>query len=168
MLDDPAFVSDSPSPAGDIDALSFLAMCIDRYGYFSRFYASTWTMARQDVELLDKWLTDGSLGEINFFSGESLPQRDTVVYATLLEVLKRHKGRLRTFRNHCKVTLLGCPVRNVWITICSSANFSTNPRTEQTVLSVGKELFDFYAEWFENLFEKPDSGKYDQRTLFRS
>jgi hypothetical protein len=35
-----------------------------------------------------------------------------------------------------------------------SANFTTNPRTEQTVITRSKSLHDFYIEWFEELLKK--------------
>jgi hypothetical protein len=44
--------------AGDIDAVSYLTMLIEKCGPFDEFYGSTWTMSRQDCELLDRYLSD--------------------------------------------------------------------------------------------------------------
>jgi hypothetical protein len=34
-----------------------------------------------------------------------------------------------------------------------SANFTTNPRSEQTTITGSKQLFDFYKKWFEDLIK---------------
>lgn len=36
-------------------------------------------------------------------------------------------------------------------TIESSANVNTNPRTEQTVLTIDAGLADFYFDWFDKI-----------------
>jgi hypothetical protein len=137
--------------AGDVDAVSFLTLLIERYGPFDEFYGSTWTMSRQDCELLDKYITDGLIRNISFFTGEYFAKRETSVYATLLQVIEKHKGRLRMFKNHCKLLLVQNTERQFWAVAEGSANFTTNPRTEQTTVTPSRELYDFYKKWFEEL-----------------
>lgn len=136
--------------SGDIDAMSYLTMIIERHGPIAELYASTWTMSRQDVELLDHYLQDALIRNITFFTGEYFASRETSVYASLVEVIARHGGRLKLFKNHCK--LLCCrTAKDRFFTVEGSANFTTNPRSEQTTLTPGRELFDFYQTWFEKL-----------------
>jgi hypothetical protein len=137
--------------AGDVDAVSFLTMLIERHGPFDDFYGSTWTMSRQDCELLDRYLSDGLIKKITFFTGEYFAKRETSVYATLLKVVDRHGGRMRMFKNHCKLLLVENQATQFWAVAEGSANFTTNPRTEQTTITPSRELYDFYKGWFEEL-----------------
>jgi hypothetical protein len=138
--------------SGDIDAVSFLTLAIERYGPLEELYASTWTMSRQDCELLDRYLRDGLIRKITFFVGEYFAKRETSVYASIIEVIERHAGRIKLFRNHCKLLVMRT-VAGLHITIEGSANFTTNPRTEQTVITPSRELFFFYRTWFEDLLK---------------
>lgn len=137
--------------AGDVDAVSFLTMLIERHGPFDEFYGSTWTMSRQDCELLDKYITDGLIKRITFFTGEYFAKRETSVYATLLQVIEKHGGRMRMFKNHCKLLLVQNTEKKFWAVAEGSANFTTNPRTEQTTVTPSRELYEFYKAWFEEL-----------------
>jgi hypothetical protein len=136
--------------SGDIDAMSYLTMIIERHGPIAELYASTWTMSRQDVELLDRYLADGHIRKVTFFTGEYFKSRETSVYASLLEVINRHNDRLKLFRNHCKLLVLRT-THDLYVTIEGSANFTTNPRSEQTVITPGRQLFEFYKNWFEEM-----------------
>jgi hypothetical protein len=137
--------------AGDIDAVSYLTMLIEKHGPFDDFYGSTWTMSRQDCELLDKYLADGLIKRITFFTGEYFAKRETSVYATLLKVVGKHGGRMRMFKNHCKLLLVENIKTQFWAVAEGSANFTTNPRAEQTTITASRELYDFYKSWFEEL-----------------
>jgi hypothetical protein len=137
--------------AGDIDAVSFLTLLIEKHGPFDTLYGSTWTMSRQDCELLDHYLADGLIKSITFFTGEYFAKRETSVYASLVDVIRRHGGRLKMFRNHCKILLVHNQDADFWAVVESSANFTTNPRSEQTVVTPSRELFEFYKSWFEDL-----------------
>lgn len=137
--------------AGDIDAVSYLTALIEKHGPFDEFYGSTWTMSRQDCELLDRYLTDKLIKKITFFTGEYFAKRETSVYGSLLQVIGRHDGRLKMFKNHCKILAVHNREAQFWAVAEGSANFTTNPRTEQTTVTPSRELYDFYAQWFEDL-----------------
>lgn len=138
--------------AGDIDQLSFPTVILEKLGPFPVFYCSSWTMTRTDVGIIESWADAGMIGAPSFFTGEYFQTRETSAYASLVDMIQRTGGRLRTFRNHAKVTLLGCPERDEWLTLTGSANLSMNPRTEQTVLFNDPEVFNFYRAWFDDLF----------------
>jgi hypothetical protein len=139
--------------AGDIDALSYLTLLIERHGPFDSFYGSTWTMSRQDCELLDKYLKDGLVKSISFLTGEYFAKRETSVYASLCDVVRRHAGRLKMFKNHCKLLLVENRASDFRAVVEGSANFTTNPRTEQTVITASAELYRFYQSWFEEVLQ---------------
>ena len=138
--------------AGDIDALSFLSVLLERYDRFPRFYGSSWTMSHADCRLIESYLEAGRLGELNVLTGEYFASRETSVYATLVGVVSKFNGRLKRFMNHCKLLCLADPARDLYVVCEGSANFTTNPRTEQTTLTASRELFEFYASWFERLY----------------
>lgn len=57
-------------------------------------------------------------------------------------------GRLVVSRNHAKV-MAGLHIASGFaLVIESSANVNTNPRAEQTTLTVDRSLYDFYADAF--------------------
>jgi hypothetical protein len=63
--------------------------------------------------------------------------------------LPQYGGRVVSFRNHCKVTVFyGDRFDGA---IESSANVNTNPRTEQTCITVNRELADFYKQFFDDV-----------------
>ena len=138
--------------AGDIDQLSFPTVILEKLGPCPVFYCSSWTMTRTDVGIIQSWVDGGLIGPPNFFTGEYFQSRETAAYASLVDMIRATGGRLRTFPNHAKVTLLGNPERGDFITITGSANLSMNPRTEQTVLFNDLETFEFYKSWFDDLF----------------
>jgi hypothetical protein len=137
--------------AGDIDAVSFLTALIEKHGPFDEFYGSTWTMSRQDCELLDRYLADKLIKKITFFTGEYFAKRETSVYGSLLQIIGRHGGRLKMFKNHCKILAVHNQAAQFWAVAEGSANFTTNPRAEQTTVTPSRELYDFYRQWFEDL-----------------
>jgi hypothetical protein len=144
--------------AGDIDAVSFLTLLIEKHGPFDEFYGSTWTMSRQDCELLDRYLQAGHIRNIAFFTGEYFAKRETSVYGSLVEVIRRHQGRIKLFKNHCKLLLVQNAAAGFWAVCESSANFTTNPRSEQTVITPSRELYEFYKTWFESLLKEGSYG----------
>jgi hypothetical protein len=142
--------------AGDIDAVSYLTMLIEKCGPFDEFYGSTWTMSRQDCELLDRYLSDKLIKSITFFTGEYFAKRETSVYASLLQVINRHGGRIKMFKNHCKILAVHNQAAEFWAVAEGSANFTTNPRSEQTTITLSRELFEFYKYWFEDLLHNAE------------
>jgi len=143
--------------SGDIDALSYLSVLLERNGPFDHLYASTWTMSREDVRLLARYLEEGAIGKLIQFTGEYFASRETSVYAQLIEMIAQHPGsRVRLFRNHCKLLVAAHTETGFYVTCEGSANFTTNPRTEQTTITVSRSLHDFYVNWFDELLARDD------------
>lgn len=82
------------------------------------------------------------MGEI--FQG-SYPE----VYADVKDFVEEEQGRLVIFRNHSKVmAIIG---ERFDCLIESSANVNTNPRSENTVLTVDRELTAAYVDLFNRI-----------------
>jgi hypothetical protein len=133
---------------GDIDSLSYLEHVL-QHDSLDYVLMSTWCMASADVCMIEQWLRDGRIGRLDAYVGEIFPAQYTDVHADLCRVTRAYAGRVAVFRNHCKI-FAGCNAAQAYV-IESSANVNTNPRTEQTTLTVDRTLFDFYKDFFDGI-----------------
>jgi len=133
---------------GDIDSFSYL-MWILRMQKVKRLLCSTWCMARLDIEEFHRQIMLGCIGELSFYVGEIFPGSYPEEYAEICEVCRDSGGRVAVFRNHSKV-MAGHGEKFSFV-IESSANINTNPRTEQTVITINTELTNFYFEFYEKI-----------------
>lgn len=133
---------------GDIDSFSYL-MWILRMQKVKRLLCSTWCMARLDIEEFHRQIMLGRIGELSFYVGEIFPGSYPEEYAEICEVCRDSGGRVAVFRNHSKV-MAGHGDKFSFV-IESSANINTNPRTEQTVITINTELTNFYFEFYEKI-----------------
>ncbi|MCU7370244.1 hypothetical protein PEC18_05010 [Paucibacter sp. O1-1] len=133
---------------GDIDSLSF-AKHLMEHETFDRMLVSTWCMAMDDVRQLAEWLDTGSLKHLDVYTGEIFPSQYADAFALMCQAVRRHSGRVATFRNHSKVMLLQNRAFHRHLVIESSANVNTNPRTEQTTVTADAGLFWHYADFFD-------------------
>jgi hypothetical protein len=142
---------------GDIDSLSFLKMAL-RQQRVKYLILSTWCMAMQDVEEIERYISLGRIGRLDSYVGEIFKASYFNEWERLNALHKRYGGRAAIFRNHAKVYagFGGC----FDFVIESSANINTNPRTEQTVITVDTKLARFYKEFFDGIksFERNFDG----------
>jgi len=135
---------------GNVDSLSYTAHLMQQEP-FERLTLSTWCMALDDVQQLGRWLDTGALRRLDCYVGEIFPKQYATAYAELCSIVRRHTGRVATFRNHSKVMMLANDTTRRYLVIESSANINTNPHTEQTAVTADKSLHDFYAEFFDSI-----------------
>lgn len=133
---------------GDVDSLSFLKHIIKQQN-IKKIIISTWVIAKEDIAQLEKWLDKGIIKEIDFFVGEIYKSRYPDNYIKLMALMKKYKGRFVVFKNHSKV-IAGYGDKYDFC-VESSANINTNPRCENTVVTLNKELVDFYLDFFKNI-----------------
>jgi len=133
---------------GDVDALTYVRHVLrqQRVLYLA---ISTWCMAGEDVEELREWHRRGMLGRVDFFMGEIFPGSYSEVYAAAVQLAAECGGRVVVFRNHAKVSIIVGERFDVLIE--SSANVNTNPRCENTVLTVDRQLVAEYVEMFNGI-----------------
>lgn len=133
---------------GDVDSFSFIKMILRQQPI--RYAAiSTWCMAGEDVLDMRKWHERGLLGRVDFFMGEIFRGSYPDVYAAVLEFIQECGGRLVIFRNHSKVMAIEGDRFDCLIE--SSANVNTNPRSENTVVTVDRELTAAYIKLFSEI-----------------
>lgn len=133
---------------GDVDSFTFFKHVL-RQQPIQYAAISTWCMAGEDVTDLRKWHARGLVGRVDFFVGEIFKGSYPDVYAAVREFLDECGGRLVTFRNHSKV--MAIEGERFDCLIESSANINTNPRSENTVVTVDRELVADYIKLFSEI-----------------
>lgn len=133
---------------GDVDSMSYFKHVLhqQRILYLA---LSTWCMAGEDIEDLREWHHRGMLGRVDFYLGEIFQGSYPEVYAETCDFVEECGGRLCIFRNHSKVMAIVGEKFDCLIE--SSANVNTNPRCENTVLTVDKTLVADYVEMFNGI-----------------
>lgn len=142
---------------GDVDSMSYFKHVLhqQRIHYLA---LSTWCMAGEDVDDLMEWYHRGILGRVDFFMGEIFQGSYPEVYAAVNDFVAEENGRLVTFRNHSKVmAIIG---ERFDCLIESSANVNTNPRSENTVLTVDRGLVAAYVDLFNGI-KSYDQSRHD-------
>jgi hypothetical protein len=148
---------------GDIDGLSFLKHVLrDQALDYCLF--STWCMAGEDVDQIGAWMAERKIGRLDAYVGEIFPGSYSAQFAGLKEITKKCGGRVCVFRNHAKV-FAGIGERYAF-GIASSANVNTNPRTENTVVTIGRDVFEFYKDFFDGV--KAFNRDFDDWTPWRA
>lgn len=128
---------------GDVDALTYFKMVI-RQQHIKYAAISTWCMAGEDIRDLRAWHDHGLIDRCDFFFGEIFQGSYAEIYADALKFTKECGGRVTIFRNHSKIMAIHGDKFDCVIE--SSANINTNPRSENTVLTVDATLTREYIE----------------------
>jgi hypothetical protein len=148
---------------GDVDSISFLARILAE-APMEYVILSTWCMALPDVEQIAGWLESGRIGRLDAYGGEIFPNQYPDVHRRFCDVLRAHSGRVGIFRNHAKV--YAGTGEAFSFAIESSANVNTNPRTENTVVSFGSDIFEFYKAFYDGI--KSFNRDFDDWKAWRS
>lgn len=133
---------------GDVDSFTFFKMVL-RQQPIKYAAISTWCMAGEDVTDLRRWHERGMVGRVDFFLGEIFRSGYPDVYRAVQEFIQECGGRMVIFRNHSKV--MAIEGERFDCLIESSANINTNPRSENTVLTVNRELTGEYIQLFSEI-----------------
>ena len=90
-------------------------------------------------------------------TGLYFKRRETAVYSRLVSGLLQRGQRYAAFKNHAKIILIGKSKH--WITVEGSANFTSNPRLEQYVISNDRTLYNFHKAWMDGVFDDSKENK---------
>ncbi len=134
--------------SGDIDSLSFLKHVLRQQPLKYLAY-STWCMALQDIEEMVRYIELGRIQRLDSYVGEIFKASYSNEYIRLCSLHEKHGGRVAIFRNHAKV-FVGFGDKYDFV-IESSANINTNPRTEQTVVTINSDLARFYKDFYDGI-----------------
>ena len=147
---------------GDVDSLTYFKHVL-RQQHVKYLALSTWCMAGEDVDDLRNWYERGFIDRVDFFVGEIFPGSYSEVYEAVKQFADIENGRVVVFRNHSKVMAVVGDKYDCLIE--SSANVNTNPRSENTVITVDSTLVHEYIDIFNGItpFNKdyPDRPGYE-------
>lgn len=133
---------------GDIDALSYLAHII-KTQTLDYLMISTWVMAAGDVKIIERWVDEGRIKHLYFNFGEHMAAEYGDIFAAAASLATFTGGSAKIARNHSKV-MIGCnQATGFYFVSESSANVNTNPRIEQTVVTLNQDLFTFYRDFYD-------------------
>lgn len=133
---------------GDIDSLTFLRIAIEQHP-LDYCMISTWCMAPDDATEIAVWVKRGLIKRIDFYVGEIFQNGYRGAYDIISATAKQCGGRVAAFRNHSKV-MLGAS-GNWKFAIASSANVNTNPRCENTTITIDAGVFQFYKNFYDKI-----------------
>ena len=133
---------------GDVDGLSYLKVIL-RQQPLEYCLISTWVMAAEDIYLCQEYLGKGLIKRLDFYLGEVYRGNYPQEYALIKQVAAQCGGCLKTFKNHAKI-LAGYGERFAF-GVEGSANFNTNPRTENACINIGEDIYKFYKEYFDGI-----------------
>ena len=140
---------------GDVDSLTFLRHIV-RQQRLRYVFIATWCMATKDAEEMREWVRRGMIGRMDFYVGEIFKSGYRGCLDVLDDICKETGGRTARIRNHSKLmAFFGERFSGV---IESSANVDTNPRIEQTCITINRGLAEFYKEFFDQM--KDYDGRY--------
>ena len=105
-------------------------------------------MALTDVQEIRSWLEKGIINRFDFYVGENLKYpANFPQYQALIETCKKFGGRVCLLRNHSKTAVFFGERFDVVIE--SSANCNGNPRIEETVITMDRELALSYKKFWD-------------------
>ena len=133
---------------GDVDELTFFKHVLHQQK-IKYLALSTWCMAGEDVDDLRKYWQRGMLGRVDFFLGEYFPKSYPEAYTMMKDLAEDCRGRCCVFKNHAKVMVIVGERFDCLIE--SSANVNTNPRSENTVVTIDRNLVRDYVDLFNSL-----------------
>lgn len=135
---------------GDIDLLSFLKYIL-RYQTVDWCILSTWCINTQDILQIREWLLQGKIKKLDTYVGEKVIKIKRMQWLQLNSLYTElpDSGRLVAFKNHAKV-FVGEGDKFPFI-VTSSANVNTNPRLEQTVITIDRGLAQFYRNYYDQV-----------------
>lgn len=147
---------------GDVDSLTYLRGIVKQEP-LDYCLISTWCMAMTDAEEVASWVRRGLVKRLDMYVGEIFTGSYSDVFDALDDVVRSCGGRMCVTRNHSKV-MVGIG-RDFDFAIASSANVNTNPRIEQTTITVDRDVARFYKDFFDGL--KPFNEGFESWTPWR-
>ena len=136
--------------AGNIDSLSFLKAIL-RQQDVRHLVVSTWCMGADDILWFREQTERGKIQKMDLYLGEIFSGSYRTEFSMVKDLYNDHPelGRYALFRNHSKV-MAGIGDKFAFA-IESSANINTNPRTENTVVTIDEGLYRFHKDYFDGI-----------------
>ena len=137
------------------DAWDWIPRVVELFGgRADEFLLNTWIISGFHTREFVEMMASGKLGAITIMTGLLFKGREPAAYAILVEKLAKYGGRYLALKSHAKIALLKNTERDDFIVIETSANCSLNEKVEQTAVHNDRHLYEWYRDWFDEMFEK--------------
>jgi len=130
---------------------SFLPVLVGYLGNTNiHAYISTWTCARTHTKTILDMLADGRLKTLFFASDPYFAKREATIFSEFAIGCEKYgdRARILCWKNHCKIFALANEDESRTCVISGSANATSQPRSEQYVLTAAPEVYRFYRDEF--------------------
>lgn len=134
---------------GDVDSLTYLRVVVKQQ-HLKYALLSTWSMASEDISEIRQWIEKGYIDRVDFYVGDIFKGVYRRQYDELIALCKELGGRVCMLMNHSKVMVMLGDRFDVLVE--SSSNVNSNPRIENTAITVSTELALWYKEQFDGFF----------------
>ena len=136
--------------AGNIDSLTFLKAVL-RQQSIRHIVVSTWCMGADDILWFREQVEADRIKRMDLYLGEIFSGSYRTEFSMVKDLYADHPelGRYALFRNHSKI-MAGTGDKFTFA-IESSANINTNPRTENTVVTIDEGLYQFHKDYFDGI-----------------
>lgn len=135
---------------GDVDTLSYLKIILREHSLDYLLF-STWCIAQEDIFQLADLYEDGKLNRIDAYVGDIVPSNYKAEYALLVPFIDETGGKTIVHRNHSKCLAGYSEKDNFYFVGQGSSNLNTNPRMENFCISIDRELFNFYKDYYDSV-----------------
>lgn len=146
--------------AGQFSAIDAMEHMVDQMGP-SVVRVSTWTTGIYDVDRTRGMRVDGRIMEARFLLDRGTFEKSPKYAGPLIEMLGVQAFRCLSV--HAKVVIVH-GTRGAAV-LRSSMNLNKNLRTEQFDIDVCDEVADFYAQWFDALWDESGRSKDNQAII---
>jgi len=107
-------------------------------------------MASDDIMQIEEWIKNGKIKKLDAYLGEIFPSSYPFEWKKLNELFNKNDlGRIAVFRNHSKI--YAGYGEKFYFGVQTSANINTNPRAENGCITIGKDIFEFYKNYFDKI-----------------
>lgn len=126
-------------------------------------FVSTWTAGIYDAERAEQLRAGGKIKSIRWMMDRAMFSKSPQFAGPLIEAFGA--DAFRDTNVHAKITMVASATKRM---VCrASMNLNKNLKTEQFDISVGDEVYAFYAEWADQLWASAAPGA-DAEAVFKS
>ncbi len=136
---------------GTFDLFTLIDYFVEVFKVINEFHGSTWATSPGNVKDLLKYYDEGKIKSISILLGDYHKMKSRAEFGLLANGLLERNQRFAIFNNHVKILLINKDAD--FITVESSANFTSNPRLEQHVITNDFELYQFHKSWLDELLQ---------------
>lgn len=144
---------------GNVDMICHIRWLLHHFPHIQRLFLSAWAISAPDIMLLKRWHDHGEIDVISLLVGDVFPSNYKKEWEKLQEF--HDSGFLAELYHapiHSKLMLIDTGKEKVVVE--GSANCNMNPRVEQSVVTVSASLYDFYRQYFDDLFSVEDGKEF--------